>query len=97
MELSVITLQNGMRAVVGGKPEPTPEQSAFAAELEQAAEAAKRAEASGSTKVQAAWCCMTPSSKSVLERMKAGGSRHHRGGVGPAEAGVGGHGTDQQK
>lgn len=72
MELSVITLENGMRAVVGDKPAPTPEQSAFAAELSRVAEAAKQAEASGSTKVQAAWRCMTPSSKSVLERMKAG-------------------------
>ena len=71
MELRMITLENGMRAVVGDKPKPTPEQSAFAAELNRAAEAAKQAEAAGSTKVQAAWSSMTPGSKVVLERMKA--------------------------
>lgn len=71
MELRMITLENGMRAVVGDRPAPTPEQSAFAAELERVTEAAKQAEASGSTKVQAAWSSMTPSSKAVLERMKA--------------------------
>lgn len=71
MELRMITLENGMKAVVGDKPKPTPEQSAFAAELDRVAEAAKQAEASGSTKVQAAWSSMTPSSKAVLERMKA--------------------------
>lgn len=71
MELRVITLENGMKAVVGDKPASTPEQSAFAAELERVTKAAKQAGASGSTKVQAAWSSMTPSSKAVLERMKA--------------------------
>lgn len=72
MELRVITLENGMKLVGSAdKPAPTPEQSAFAAELERVAEAAKQAEASGSTKLQAAWSSLTPSSKEVLERMKS--------------------------
>lgn len=71
MELRVVTLENGMKAVTWDKPAPTPEQSAFAAELERVAEAAKKAEASGSTKEQAAWSSLTPTSKEILERMKA--------------------------
>lgn len=71
MELRVVTLENGMKTVTWDKPEPTPDQSAFAAELERVAEAAKKAEASGSTKEQAAWISLTPASKEILERMKA--------------------------
>ena len=72
MELRTIKLENGMTAVVGDRPAPTPAQSAFAAELARVAEAAKQAEAAGSTKLQAVYSSLTPISKAVLDRLKAG-------------------------
>ena len=75
--MQTITLKNGakLNCVVSDRSDTDQTAaSGFAAELNRVSEAAKQAEAAGSTKLQAAFSSLTPSSKAVLERMKAGAS-----------------------
>lgn len=75
MELEMITMKNGAKiaGIVASNP-ANRGTSGFDAELARVTEAAKQAEASGGTKMQAACSSLTPSSKAVLERINAGAS-----------------------
>lgn len=75
MDMKMVTLENGLRAVVADKPAASPESSAFAEQLAQVAQAAQQAQAAGSTKLQAAWSSLTPGSRDVLERLRAAQER----------------------
>lgn len=76
MNMELVTLKNGMKlnGVVSDRPARPAGASGFAAQLAQVAEAAKQAEASGSTKLQAAYNSLTPGSKAVLGRISVGAS-----------------------
>lgn len=74
MDMRMVTLENGMRAVVSDRTSGTGSAGAsgFASQLNKAAEAAAKAEASGDTGLKAAYDRLSDVSKAVLSRLKAG-------------------------
>lgn len=74
MDMRMTTLENGWTGVVAGRPSDMKKSGVFgfAAELNQAVEAAKQAEASQDGNLKAAYDRLSDHSKAVLSRLKAG-------------------------